>query len=112
MCACESVCVCAGVCLFSVCLCRCVFILCVFVLCVFVQVCVYSLCVCAGVCLFSVCLFCVCLCRCVCQNDADRWHVHQLLDHVFLRPPSPKSVAPCPESSSEGEARTQTHCLT
>lgn len=39
--------------------------------------------------------------RCVCLNDADRWHAHQLLDHPFLRPPSPKSVVACPESSPE-----------
>uniref|UniRef100_A0A673HCS8 Protein kinase domain-containing protein n=1 Tax=Sinocyclocheilus rhinocerous TaxID=307959 RepID=A0A673HCS8_9TELE len=39
--------------------------------------------------------------KCVCLNDADRWHAHQLLDHPFLRPPSPKSIAPCPESSPE-----------
>uniref|UniRef100_A0A8C2DLR8 Eukaryotic translation initiation factor 2 alpha kinase 4 n=1 Tax=Cyprinus carpio TaxID=7962 RepID=A0A8C2DLR8_CYPCA len=39
--------------------------------------------------------------KCVCLNDADRWHAHQLLDHPFLRPPSPKSVPPCPESSPE-----------
>ncbi|XP_052437387.1 eIF-2-alpha kinase GCN2 isoform X1 [Carassius gibelio] len=39
--------------------------------------------------------------KCVCLNDADRWHTHQLLDHPFLRPPSPKSVAPCSESSPE-----------
>ncbi|XP_077096596.1 eIF-2-alpha kinase GCN2-like isoform X1 [Siphateles boraxobius] len=39
--------------------------------------------------------------RCVCLNDADRWHAHQLLDHPFLRPPSPRSVLPCQESSPE-----------
>ncbi|XP_039525315.1 eIF-2-alpha kinase GCN2 isoform X2 [Pimephales promelas] len=39
--------------------------------------------------------------RCVCVNDADRWHAHQLLDHPFLRPPSPRSVLPCHESSPE-----------
>ncbi|KAK9960288.1 hypothetical protein ABG768_010361 [Culter alburnus] len=39
--------------------------------------------------------------RCVCLNDADRWHTHQLLDHPFLRPPSPRPVAVCPESSPE-----------
>ncbi|CAM4642116.1 unnamed protein product [Leuciscus chuanchicus] len=39
--------------------------------------------------------------RCVCLNDADRWHTHQLLDHPFLRPPSPRSVLPCQESSPE-----------
>uniref|UniRef100_A0A672JYD7 Eukaryotic translation initiation factor 2 alpha kinase 4 n=1 Tax=Sinocyclocheilus grahami TaxID=75366 RepID=A0A672JYD7_SINGR len=43
----------------------------------------------------------VCVLGCVCLNDADRWHAHQLLDHPFLRPPSPKSIAPCPESSPE-----------
>lgn len=49
----------------------------------------------------------VCVCRCVCLNDADRWHTHQLLDHPFLRPPSP--VAVCPESSPEGEAQFRVH---
>ncbi|XP_067310946.1 eIF-2-alpha kinase GCN2 isoform X2 [Pseudorasbora parva] len=39
--------------------------------------------------------------RCVCINDADRWPAHQLLDHPFLRPPSPKSVVACHESSPE-----------
>ncbi|KAI7805015.1 putative eukaryotic translation initiation factor 2-alpha kinase 4, partial [Triplophysa rosa] len=39
--------------------------------------------------------------RCVCLNDADRWQTQQLLDHSFLRPPSPKSALPCPESSPE-----------
>lgn len=39
--------------------------------------------------------------RCVCLDDADRWHTHQLLDHPFLRPPSPKSLPPCQESSPE-----------
>lgn len=39
--------------------------------------------------------------RCVCLNDADRWQTQQLLDHSFLRPPSPKSALPCSESSPE-----------
>ncbi|XP_052009423.1 LOW QUALITY PROTEIN: eIF-2-alpha kinase GCN2 [Xyrauchen texanus] len=39
--------------------------------------------------------------QCVCLNDADRWHTHQLLDHPFLHPPSPKSIPPCQESSPE-----------
>ncbi|XP_073683302.1 eIF-2-alpha kinase GCN2 isoform X1 [Garra rufa] len=39
--------------------------------------------------------------KCVCLNDSDRWHAHQLLDHPFLRPPSPKSVVPSRESSPE-----------
>lgn len=39
--------------------------------------------------------------RCVCLNDVDRWHTQQLLDHSFLRPPSPKTALPCSESSPE-----------
>ncbi|TRY83546.1 hypothetical protein DNTS_016256 [Danionella cerebrum] len=39
--------------------------------------------------------------RCVCVNDAERWQMQQLLDHSFLRPPSPKSIGPFPESSAE-----------
>ncbi|XP_053488961.1 eIF-2-alpha kinase GCN2 isoform X3 [Ictalurus furcatus] len=39
--------------------------------------------------------------KCVCLNDADRWNTQQLLEHSFLRPPSPKSLPPCPEPSPE-----------
>ncbi|KAF4083863.1 hypothetical protein AMELA_G00122190 [Ameiurus melas] len=39
--------------------------------------------------------------KCVCLNDADRWNTQQLLEHPFVRPPSPKSLPPCPEPSPE-----------
>uniref|UniRef100_A0AAR2JGZ3 eIF-2-alpha kinase GCN2 n=1 Tax=Pygocentrus nattereri TaxID=42514 RepID=A0AAR2JGZ3_PYGNA len=39
--------------------------------------------------------------KCVCLNDADRWTTQQLLEHSFLRPPSPKSLPPCQELSPE-----------
>lgn len=39
--------------------------------------------------------------KCVCLIDADRWNTQQLLEHSFLRPPSPKSLPPCQESSHE-----------
>ncbi|XP_058254672.1 eIF-2-alpha kinase GCN2 isoform X2 [Hemibagrus wyckioides] len=39
--------------------------------------------------------------KCVCLNDVDRWNTQQLLEHSFLRPPSPKSLPPCQESSPE-----------
>uniref|UniRef100_A0A8B9RNL8 non-specific serine/threonine protein kinase n=1 Tax=Astyanax mexicanus TaxID=7994 RepID=A0A8B9RNL8_ASTMX len=39
--------------------------------------------------------------KCVCLNDAERWTTQQLLDHSFLRPPSPKSLPPCQEPSPE-----------
>ncbi|XP_063764611.1 eIF-2-alpha kinase GCN2 isoform X3 [Eleginops maclovinus] len=30
--------------------------------------------------------------KCVCLNDADRWTTQQLLEHSFLKPPSPKDL--------------------
>ncbi|XP_043999706.1 eIF-2-alpha kinase GCN2 [Gambusia affinis] len=30
--------------------------------------------------------------KCICLNDADRWTTQQLLDHSFLKPPSPKNL--------------------
>ncbi|KAF3844746.1 hypothetical protein F7725_007909 [Dissostichus mawsoni] len=30
--------------------------------------------------------------KCVCLNDADRWTTQQLLEHSFLKPPSPKNL--------------------
>uniref|UniRef100_A0A3B3VZ75 Eukaryotic translation initiation factor 2 alpha kinase 4 n=1 Tax=Poecilia latipinna TaxID=48699 RepID=A0A3B3VZ75_9TELE len=39
--------------------------------------------------------------KCICLNDADRWITQQLLDHSFLKPPSPKNLPQyqdtCPE---------------
>ncbi|XP_031435954.1 eIF-2-alpha kinase GCN2 [Clupea harengus] len=41
------------------------------------------------------------LCKCLCLNDADRWTAHQLLDHPFLRCPSPKNTPQCQDTSPE-----------
>lgn len=30
--------------------------------------------------------------KCLCLNDAERWTTQQLLDHSFLKPPSPKNL--------------------
>ncbi|XP_041827550.1 eIF-2-alpha kinase GCN2 [Melanotaenia boesemani] len=38
--------------------------------------------------------------KCVCLNDAERWTTQQLLDHPFLKPPSPKNL-PQDETSPE-----------
>lgn len=46
-------------------------------------------------------LFCLRF-RCVCLNDADRWTPQQLLDHSFLKPPSPKNLPQYQDASSEG----------
>uniref|UniRef100_A0A8C7FGM6 non-specific serine/threonine protein kinase n=1 Tax=Oncorhynchus kisutch TaxID=8019 RepID=A0A8C7FGM6_ONCKI len=39
--------------------------------------------------------------RCVCLNDADRWHTQQLLDHPFLNPPPPKTHPKFQDASPE-----------
>ncbi|XP_063039722.1 eIF-2-alpha kinase GCN2 isoform X2 [Engraulis encrasicolus] len=39
--------------------------------------------------------------KCLNPNDADRWTAHQLLDHPFLRCPSPKTTPPSQEASPE-----------
>lgn len=40
--------------------------------------------------------------RCVCLNDAERWTAQQLLDHAFLKPPSPKNLPQDQETSPDG----------
>ncbi|CAN9502229.1 unnamed protein product [Ophioblennius macclurei] len=39
--------------------------------------------------------------KCVCLNDADRWTTQQLLEHPFLKPPSPKNVPQYQDNSPE-----------
>ncbi|XP_061551348.1 eIF-2-alpha kinase GCN2 isoform X1 [Phycodurus eques] len=39
--------------------------------------------------------------KCVCLNDVDRWTTQQLLDHNFLKPPSPKNQPHFQDSSPE-----------
>ncbi|KAL6105996.1 eif2ak4 [Pungitius sinensis] len=39
--------------------------------------------------------------KCVCLNDAERWTAQQLLDHAFLKPPSPKHLPLHRNSSPE-----------
>ncbi|XP_042356887.1 eIF-2-alpha kinase GCN2 [Plectropomus leopardus] len=39
--------------------------------------------------------------KCVCLNDAERWTTQQLLDHAFLKPPSPKNLPQHQEASPE-----------
>uniref|UniRef100_A0A8C9XRQ1 non-specific serine/threonine protein kinase n=1 Tax=Sander lucioperca TaxID=283035 RepID=A0A8C9XRQ1_SANLU len=39
--------------------------------------------------------------KCVCLNDAERWTTQQLLDHSFLKPPSPKNLPRHQETSPE-----------
>ncbi|XP_077411506.1 eIF-2-alpha kinase GCN2 [Vanacampus margaritifer] len=39
--------------------------------------------------------------KCVCLNDVDRWTTQQLLDHDFLKPPSPKKQPQLQDSSPE-----------
>ncbi|KAM7375697.1 hypothetical protein PAMP_005481 [Pampus punctatissimus] len=39
--------------------------------------------------------------RCVCLNDVERWTTQQLLDHPFLKPPSPKKLPQCQDASQE-----------
>ncbi|XP_076017704.1 eIF-2-alpha kinase GCN2 [Genypterus blacodes] len=39
--------------------------------------------------------------RCVCLNDVDRWTAQQLLDHSFVKPPSPRNLPEYQESSPE-----------
>ncbi|XP_057714793.1 eIF-2-alpha kinase GCN2 [Corythoichthys intestinalis] len=39
--------------------------------------------------------------KCVCLNDVDRWTTQQLLDHNFLKPPSPRNQLHFHESSPE-----------
>uniref|UniRef100_A0A3B5AXR9 non-specific serine/threonine protein kinase n=1 Tax=Stegastes partitus TaxID=144197 RepID=A0A3B5AXR9_9TELE len=39
--------------------------------------------------------------KCVCLNDAERWTTQQLLDHSFLKPPSPKNLPQYQETSPE-----------
>uniref|UniRef100_A0A8D0CTC2 eIF-2-alpha kinase GCN2 n=1 Tax=Sander lucioperca TaxID=283035 RepID=A0A8D0CTC2_SANLU len=41
--------------------------------------------------------------KCVCLNDAERWTTQQLLDHSFLKPPSPKNLPRHQETSPEGD---------
>lgn len=41
--------------------------------------------------------------RCVCLIDAERWTTQQLLDHSFLKPPSPKNLPRYQDSSPEGD---------
>ncbi|XP_035850738.1 eIF-2-alpha kinase GCN2 isoform X2 [Sander lucioperca] len=42
--------------------------------------------------------------KCVCLNDAERWTTQQLLDHSFLKPPSPKNLPRHQETSPEDPA--------
>ncbi|KAK9533540.1 hypothetical protein VZT92_008652 [Zoarces viviparus] len=42
--------------------------------------------------------------KCVCLNDAERWTAQQLLDHSFLKPPSPKNLPQHRDASSEDPA--------
>ncbi|XP_049451917.1 eIF-2-alpha kinase GCN2 isoform X1 [Epinephelus fuscoguttatus] len=42
--------------------------------------------------------------KCVCLNDAERWTAQQLLDHSFLKPPSPKNLPHHQETSPEDPA--------
>nr|XP_057946262.1 eIF-2-alpha kinase GCN2 [Doryrhamphus excisus] len=39
--------------------------------------------------------------KCVCMNDADRWTTQQLLEHDFLKPPSPKHPPESEDTSPE-----------
>ncbi|XP_047466536.1 eIF-2-alpha kinase GCN2 [Mugil cephalus] len=39
--------------------------------------------------------------KCVCLNDAERWTTQQLLDHSFLKPPSPKNLPQYHDTSPE-----------
>ncbi|CAG5866312.1 unnamed protein product [Menidia menidia] len=39
--------------------------------------------------------------KCLCLNDADRWTTQQLLEHSFLKPPSPKNLPHYQETSPE-----------
>uniref|UniRef100_A0A672HFN0 non-specific serine/threonine protein kinase n=1 Tax=Salarias fasciatus TaxID=181472 RepID=A0A672HFN0_SALFA len=39
--------------------------------------------------------------KCLCLNDADRWTTQQLLDHPFLKPPSPKNLPQYQDNSPE-----------
>ncbi|GAA6213726.1 eIF-2-alpha kinase GCN2 isoform X1 [Lates japonicus] len=39
--------------------------------------------------------------KCVCLNDAERWTTQQLLDHSFLKPPSPKNLPHYQDNSPE-----------
>ncbi|TKS86524.1 eIF-2-alpha kinase GCN2 [Collichthys lucidus] len=39
--------------------------------------------------------------KCLCLNDAERWTTQQLLDHSFLKPPSPKNQLQCQDDSPE-----------
>uniref|UniRef100_A0AAQ5XQL5 eIF-2-alpha kinase GCN2 n=1 Tax=Amphiprion ocellaris TaxID=80972 RepID=A0AAQ5XQL5_AMPOC len=39
--------------------------------------------------------------KCVCLNDAERWTTQQLLEHSFLKPPSPKNLPQYQDNSPE-----------
>ncbi|XP_041809286.1 eIF-2-alpha kinase GCN2 [Chelmon rostratus] len=39
--------------------------------------------------------------KCLCLNDAERWTTQQLLDHSFLKPPSPKNLLQYHDASPE-----------
>ncbi|KAM9356242.1 eIF-2-alpha kinase GCN2 isoform 2-T2 [Pholidichthys leucotaenia] len=39
--------------------------------------------------------------KCVCLNDADRWTAQQLMEHSFLKPPSPKHLPQYQDNSPE-----------
>uniref|UniRef100_A0A3Q2GNM7 non-specific serine/threonine protein kinase n=1 Tax=Cyprinodon variegatus TaxID=28743 RepID=A0A3Q2GNM7_CYPVA len=39
--------------------------------------------------------------RCICLNDADRWTTQQLLEHSFLKPPSPKNLPQYQDNSPD-----------
>ncbi|XP_044021678.1 eIF-2-alpha kinase GCN2 isoform X2 [Siniperca chuatsi] len=39
--------------------------------------------------------------KCLCLNDAERWTTQQLLDHSFLKPPSPKNLPQYHDASPE-----------
>ncbi|XP_028293458.1 eIF-2-alpha kinase GCN2 [Gouania willdenowi] len=39
--------------------------------------------------------------KCLCLNDAERWTTQQLLDHAFLKPPSPKLAPQYHDNSPE-----------
>lgn len=42
--------------------------------------------------------------RCVCINDSERWTPQQLLDHSFLKPPSPRNLPQYQDASPEGDS--------
>uniref|UniRef100_A0A7N9B0T2 non-specific serine/threonine protein kinase n=1 Tax=Mastacembelus armatus TaxID=205130 RepID=A0A7N9B0T2_9TELE len=45
--------------------------------------------------------------KCVCLNDTERWTTQQLLEHSFLKPPSPKNLPQYQDASPEVIPRSQ-----